>query len=163
MNYLYVGTIHSPHGIKGEIKVKTDLEYADQVFYVHNHLYIGPNKIEKEITSHRIHKGFHLITLKELDSIEEVISLIGMDVYIDKSEIKRFLKDNEYLIEDLIGLNVKNNNKNLGTIIDVVDSGNNNLLLKIKGETVFFYPFKLIEKVSLKDNIIEVVLVDGLL
>ena len=162
MNYLYVGKIHSPHGIKGALKILSDYELTENVFEVGTDIYIGPNHIKKEIIRHRIFKEFHLVELKEIDTIEEVISLIGMDVFIDKGNLLSKLKAKEFIMDDLIGLHVKGQNKDLGVVIDIVDSGNKNLLLKIKGEKEFFYPFKLIQDVNLKEHILEVLLVEGL-
>ena len=76
----------------------------------------------------------------------EILKYIGMGVYIKRSDLD--LKEDEYLLSDLIGYAVYDNNKLLGKVSGI--SFNNNVLLKI--DDIFYIPFidEFIEKVDVK-------------
>ena len=67
MELIYIGKITSTHGIKGELKIKSNFEYKDRVFGVGNKLIID-NK-EYIIKSYRTHKGFDMVTLNNYKDI----------------------------------------------------------------------------------------------
>ena len=74
--------------------------------------------------------------LNNYNNINEVLKYVGSNLYIDKNDLK--LEDNEYLLSDLIGMEVYDNNSLLGVVIDY-ENGNNKLI-KVKGEKVFYIP-----------------------
>ena len=82
MGLVYIGKITSTHGIKGELKIKSSFEYKDKVFVIGNKLIID-NK-EYIIKSHRVHKGFDMVTLNDYKDINEVLFLLNKKVYITK-------------------------------------------------------------------------------
>ena len=82
MGLVYIGKITSTHGIKGELKIKSNFEYKDKVFVIGNKLIID-NK-EYIIKSHRVHKGFDMVTLNDYKDINEVLFLLNKKVYITK-------------------------------------------------------------------------------
>ena len=61
----------------------------------------------------------------------------GENIYILRSELN--LKDNEYLLGDLIGLEVYDLDKLIGVVIDYSDE-NKDVLLKVKGDKIFYIP-----------------------
>lgn len=82
MGLVYIGKITSTHGIKGELKIKSNFEYKDKVFVIGNKLIID-NK-EYIIKSHRVHKGFDMVTLNDYKDINQVLFLLNKKVYITK-------------------------------------------------------------------------------
>ncbi len=135
-NYILVGKIVNTFGIKGELKVVSNFEYASKVFTKDFILYIGNNKNKEIIESVRVHKNNYLVLLNNYNNINEVLKYVGSNLYIDKNDLK--LEDNEYLLSDLIGMEVYDNNSLLGVVIDY-ENGNNKLI-KVKGEKVFYIP-----------------------
>lgn len=160
MEYIYIGKIANTHGIKGELRIKSDFIYKDQVFKSGNNLYIGKNYIKEHIVSYRPHKGFDMVKFKNYNDINEVLKYKGENAYYLKEDL--ILEDNQYLDEDLIGLEVIYNNSNLGIVSDVIDAGSNNLLLMINDK---YLPKNenFIEKVDLKNKKIYVKNIEGLL
>ena len=63
MEKVYVGKIVSTHGIKGEIRILNHFNFKDKVFKIGNKLIIDDK--EYEIKSHRVHKGFDMVTLDD--------------------------------------------------------------------------------------------------
>ena len=67
-----VGKIVGTHGIKGELKVKSDTSFNR--FEKGNKLYIDKTQ-EVTINSHRQHKGMELITINGLKNINDVLEM----------------------------------------------------------------------------------------
>ena len=63
-----VGQIVNTHGIKGEVKVKSNSDFTDTRFQPGEVLIVNHhhNEIEMTITSYRIHKDFTCLNLKVL-------------------------------------------------------------------------------------------------
>lgn len=136
MEKVFVGKIVNTHGIKGEIKIKSDFERKTAVFKVGNLVIINDNTYE--ITAYRIHKGLDMITLKGFNDINQVLPFKGLNLFIDRDLLG--LKDDEYILEDLIGMKVVLNNQELGIIEDYTNDINP--LLFVKGEKDFCIPIK---------------------
>ncbi len=133
MNDLYVGTITGCHGIKGELKILSDFEYKERVFTKGFPLIIDDNIYK--ITSVRVHKNFFLITIDDLYDINEVNHLINKDVYIKRCDLP--LNESEYLLNDLMGAKVFDNNEDIGMVTDIVLGKNNNF---VKVDNSFLIP-----------------------
>ncbi len=137
MDYIYIGKIVNTFGIKGEVKIVSDFYEKDKVFKSGFKLYISPMYIEEEISFTRVHKGYNLVLFKNYNNINDVLKYKGMGVYIKRSDL--CLDKDEYLIEDLIGYQVYDEDKLLGKVDEV--SKNNSVLLKINSDKVFYIPF----------------------
>lgn len=146
MDYIYIGKIVSTHGIKGEVKIISDFFEKDKIFKKGFKLYITPLYHEEVINTYRVHKNYDMVTFNGYNDINEILKYIGMGVYIKRSDLD--LKEDEYLLSDLIGYAVYDNNKLLGKVSGI--SFNNNVLLKI--DDIFYIPFidEFIEKVDVK-------------
>lgn len=136
-NYICVGKIINTFGIKGELKVVSDFEYKDRIFTKDMIVYIGNLKSKEVISTHRIHKNYDLIVFDGYTNINEVLKYKGELIYIERKDLK--LNKGEYLLNDLVGLNIIDNDKNLGVVIDY-EKTVNNVLLKIKGTKTFYIP-----------------------
>ena len=138
MNYIYLGIITSTHGIKGEIKIKSSFLEKNLVFKKDFKIYIGENKILEVINSYRPHKGFDMITLKGINDINEVLKYKGLKVYINRDDLN--LKDEEFLITDLIGFKIINDNKEYGIVSDIVET-KANILLYVIDNKPYYIPY----------------------
>lgn len=124
MENIYVGKIVNTFGIKGELKVVSKFEKANIVFKKDNILII--NNKNYNITSVRIHKNNYLVELNNIKDINQINYLIGYDIYFNKEDLK--LKENEYLISELIGYKVISNEKEYGKITNYDDNKINPLI-----------------------------------
>ena len=78
--------------------------------------------------------------LKDTNDREQARSMIGIDLYIEKSQLPKLSKG-EYYWEDLIGLEVINQKGIvLGKVSNLVDTGANNVLI-INGEKEHWVPY----------------------
>lgn len=155
-NYIEVGKIINTFGIKGELKVVGDFEYKDKVFNKNFTIYIGETKIKEIVNTHRVHKNYDLITFNGYGNINEVLKYKGNKIYIQRSDLK--LNQNEYLLGDLIGLEVYDNGVLLGVVIDY-DNSLNRVLLKVKGDKTFYLPMvdAYIKKVDINNKKLETI------
>ena len=125
MNLIYLGKIVNTHGIKGEIRLLSNFSKKELVFKPGFKIYIGEEKEEQTIKKYRHHKEFDMITLEGIEDINLVLKYKGKKVYINKEDLD--LKES-YLLEDLIGMNIIDNGKNLGVVKDIFDNKSGNLL-----------------------------------
>lgn len=136
-NYILVGKIINTFGIKGELKIASDFEYQERVFKKDFPIYIGINKIKEIINSKRVHKKYNLILFEGYNNINEVLKYKGNNIYILRNDLQ--LNNDEYLLTDLVGLDVYDNDKLIGKVLDY-EKTIQYTLLKVKGEKVFYIP-----------------------
>lgn len=156
-----VGKIVGTHGIKGELKVKSDTSFDR--FKKGNILYIE-KETKIEINTSRIHKGMHLITINGLTNINDVLCFVNKDIYVphDRSE----LEEGEFYYEDIIGLDCYNSKGELiGPIIDLQEVPQG-LILEIEGkEKTILIPFvdEFVKEIDLENNKLFIEEIEGLL
>ena len=126
MNLICVGTIVNTHGIKGEVRLLSSFEEKTRVFKEGFKVYIGEEETEETIQTYRRHKQFDMLTFVGINDINDVLKYKGKKVYINKDDLA--LKDNEYLLEDLIGMNVVCDGDVLGIVSDIFETKAGKLL-----------------------------------
>lgn len=124
MEYIYIGKITNTHGLKGEIKILSDFEFKNKVFIKDMPVYIGSNYDKKIINTYRKHQEYDMITLNNLIKIEDVLKYKGLNLYINKEDIKL----DTHLETDLIGFDVYMNNY-VGKVTEIVKGIKYNFLL----------------------------------
>ena len=125
-NLIYIGKIVNTHGIKGEVRLLSNFLEKDLIFKNGFKVYIGSKKEEQVINTYRPHKLFDMLTFKGVDDINLVLKYKGEKVYINKADLR--LKDDEYLLEDLIGMKIVSEEEVLGVVSDIIDTKGHKLL-----------------------------------
>ena len=156
MEKVLVGKYVKTHGIKGEIKIKSNFKYKDRVFKVGNLLFIGEK--EFEITGYRIHQDYDMITLKGINDINEILPLKGSFVYFDKEKLN--LDDKEYLDTDLINLDLYMKDRLIGKVQEISYITKTKKLLIVDNH---YIPYELIKNIDFKSKKIEIEEVSGLI
>lgn len=140
--YLLTGKIVGVFGLKGELKVISESD--TNRFIKDNELYLGKNetKLQKvKVSSSRVHKGMYLITINDLFDINLVEKYVGLNFYIDREEMDD-LEDGEFYLDDLIGLKVINQNKEvLGPVVEVLDLYHPVIEIELKNGKKILMPF----------------------
>lgn len=126
MNLIYVGKIVNTHGIKGEVRLLSNFEEKNLIFKPDFKIYIGDNHEEQTISTYRRHKEFDMLTFKGIEDINLVLKYKGKKVYINKEDLN--LKEDEYILEDLIGMKIICNNEEIGIVSDIYDNKAGKLL-----------------------------------
>ena len=160
MELIYIGKITSTHGIKGELKIKSNFEYKDKVFEIGNKLVID-NK-EYIIKSYRSHKGFDMVTLNDYKDINEVLFLINKKVYIykDNSNINDIVLDEELVKYDVII------NNEVGSIEEIFFASPNNKIIRVlinNKEVLVPFNKEFIKKIDKDKKKIDIEIIDGMI
>ena len=153
MNKVVLGKYVNTHGIKGEIRIKSNFPYKDRVFKINNEIII--NNVNYIIKSYRVHKGFDMVTLDGINAINDIPFPKNIKVYIDRD---KFLEKNDYLDSDLIGFIVYNS-KIMKEVLDILYINSAKKLIKVSDG---YIPFELVKKVDLENKKILIEDVDGL-
>ena len=163
MEYIKIGKIVNTHGIKGEIRLLSNFKYKEKVFVKDVDIYIGKEKIKETINSYRHHKQFEMITLKGITNINDVLKYKGKSVYINRSDL--VLGDDEYLDEDLIGLDVIMNDKVVGKVSRIEKDRYQDKIVVNKGDIFYLVPYvcDIISSINLKEGTITLQYIKGLL
>ena len=123
-NYLMIGTVLKPQGIRGECKIKP---YAARVelFSEWETLYLEDHGIYTPVSSRvtRIHDGFVYSFLGECASADDAEAFRGRELYIDRAQAAP-AEDGSVYIADLIGCVAEDENGQIiGTLTDVYQHG----------------------------------------
>ena len=154
MEWIYLGKIVNTHGINGELRILSDFEQKEKAFQKDFQIYIGKEKRKEIIASYRRHKNFDMIRYEKINNINEVLEDKGKNVYIKREDLN--LTENEYLLKDLIGFQVMEEEKNLGKVIDIVYNKAGILLEVLINDKNYYIPKNnaFILKVDIKEKII---------
>lgn len=109
MSLLQVGKIVNTHGIRGEVRVQSNTNHAEDRYQTGRKLVaVFPNQSEKEltVTGHRVHKSFDLVSFEEIPSINEGELLVGAILCIDSEDLPETDEDEHY-VHELIDMDVQ--------------------------------------------------------
>ncbi|MEI8388784.1 MAG: ribosome maturation factor RimM [bacterium] len=165
---LSIGKILNFHGIQGEVKVGFT-EGAEDLFTKIDEIYAIKDSKKITLTPDRVrfHKNFAIIKFKEINSVDEVIELKGAYLKAPKSKTQGFLKEDEFYIDDLVGLSAYDDNENLiGKVSAVsISKGQDILFIKDSENKEHIIPFakEIVPEVNLKEQKIIIKNIDGLI
>lgn len=137
IDFVEVGYVSDVHGLEGEIRVKHNTDFPDLRFAKPGKRWLrqrfsGRNEVfEVELEAGRGHAGSKswIVKLSGFDSVDEAQRLVGATFLvrnIDRPE----LEEGEYYSRDLVGMRVtlKETGEAVGTVVNVFNSGGNDLL-----------------------------------
>ena len=158
MNNIYIGKLVNTHGLKGEVKIISDFKYKEDVFKINNKIYI--NDIEYIIKSYRKHKMFDMVTLSNINSIDDALNIKGSNVYINREDYNF----NGYLDEDLIGLDVYGIDF-IGKVDSIINNNAHELIVVTNEDKTHYVPYidEFIEKIDLENKRIDIKEIEGLI
>lgn len=166
--FVSVGKILNFHGIKGEAKVGFTKNQADffcslnEVFVKSEHHY-KPLKI----ISIRLHKNIALVKFDGINSINELMEYKGAFLYVEEKTIREALEDDEFLIDELVSLEVfDQSGKKLGFVVGVSNNGASDLLsVKTNSKQIVLVPFvkAIVTDVDIKERKIIINNIEGLI
>lgn len=173
MEYISVGKILNFHGIQGEAKVgfsKNQQEFLKSLRVV----YIQKDSAQKssdytklEVISVRFNKTFALIKFKGINSINDLMLYKGCLLFVEQSTIRENLGEDEFLIDELTGLDVFDlKGEKIGVVVGVSNNGANDMLsIKSKTTKISLVPFvkALVPEVDIKNKKIVLNNIEGLI
>lgn len=160
MNKIYIGKVVNTHGIKGEIRILSNFEYKDKVFKVNNKLIIGDKTYE--IKSHRIHKGYNMVTLDDYNNINDVLFLLKKDVYFNEEDL--LLDNNQVLDSELLTYSVVNNRGEVGEVLEVFFASEKNKIIRVKFNKEYLIPYNspMIKEINKNKKELVIELLEGM-
>ncbi len=132
-NLISIAKILNFHGIKGEAKIgftkgrENQIEALKKVFAKKDGQYS-----ELNVSSVRFHKHFAIIKFKEFQTVNDVEEFKGCDLYLSKEKVEETLSNDEYLISDLIGMDVYDEDGSCIGAITAIGENLANDLLSVK-------------------------------
>jgi len=138
---LLVGTINGLFGVQGWVKIFSHTQPRKNILsYKPWHIQIDEQWQILEIVNGREQSKTIVAKIKDIDNREQARAMIGIDVYIEKSQLLK-LKKGEHYWEDLIGLEVINrSNFVLGKVQNLMETGVNYVLI-VQGEKEHWVPY----------------------
>ena len=164
---LEIGQIINTFGIKGEVKVFPLTDNINR-FDDLEKVYIKAKKDSKlyDIESIKYHKNMVLIKFKDINTVEQAELLRNSYIEIDREQAIP-LKEGEYFIADLIGLDVyTDEDKLIGKVDDIYNTGANDIYVvkdELGKQTLLPGIKDVIKKVDLNEGKIFVHLIPGLI
>lgn len=161
MNLIYIGEIVNTHGIKGEVRLISDFKYKEQAFKQGQKIYVGKRHEELTINSYRKHKNYDMITFEGIDNINDVIMYKGDSAYIDRENIEI----DGYFDEDIIGLDVYDKDKKIGTVEQILKNKAHDILVVQGDKNKHLIPYlaEYVEEIDLDNNRMNIKVIKGLL
>ena len=161
-----VGQIVNTHGIKGEVKVKSNSDFTDTRFQPGEVLIVNHhhNEIEMTITSYRIHKGFHMLKFEGINHINDVEQYKGDYLFQERDHEVIEFNENEFYYSDIIGCTVFNNDTPIGRVINIFETGANDVWI-VKGEKEYLIPYieDVVKDIDIETKTIKITPMEGLL
>ncbi len=162
-----IGKIVNTHGIKGEIRIRSNSDFKEERFSPKNKIKakIKNELVELEIENYYQHKTFDIVKFVGYDNINDVLKFKNSDIYGELLG-EESLGEDEYFNYQLVDLVVKNQfGEILGKVEKVIENPGSNLLrIKQDDSNQFLVPFNnhFINTVNLSKKEIEIEEIEGL-
>ncbi len=138
---ILLAQIGAPHGIKGEVRVKPfgEPDMLDQ----YGKLETKDGKKFK-IKRMRPQKNMMVVKFEGVNTREEAEALNRVELYVDRAKLPELEDEDEFYIEDLIGMDVLDKkNKIIGTVLTVSNFGAGDMI-EVKptnSSSTYYLPF----------------------
>ncbi len=137
IEWLEVGTITSPQGLKGELRVYPDSDFPERFTKAGTRWLKHPQTsaiTEVQLRGGRYiaGKNLYVIKLEGIEDRSQADELRDHKLLVDKSDRPK-LKTDEYHVADLVGLEVyhQETGENIGVVVDLYTAGNDLLEIRL--------------------------------
>lgn len=137
--FLAIGRVVRPFGVRGEIKVAILTDYPEQLGRLRT-VYIGPHAQPWAVQRVRLHQEAALFKLAGCDSRDTAETLRGMLVQIALADAVP-LEEDEYYEHQLVGMRVvEENGTFLGHVTEIISTGANDVYVVVGPEGELLLP-----------------------
>ncbi|AZV47776.1 MULTISPECIES: ribosome maturation factor RimM [Bacillus] len=165
-----VGKIVNTHGIKGEVRVISKTDFAEERYKPGNTLYLfmdgRQEPIEVTVNTYRLHKQFHLLQFKERQSLNEVEELKNAIIKVPEEDLGE-LNEGEFYFHEIIGCEVFTEEGELiGKVKEILTPGANDVWVigrKGKKDALIPYIESVVKQIDVSEKKIEIQLMEGLI
>lgn len=162
-NFISVGKILNFHGIKGEAKLGYTKNREDFLSQLEG-VYINDKYFE--IENLRFTPKCAIIKFKGIDSLNDILEYKGALIFVEEAAAREHLDEDEFLIDELVGLDVYDGETRVGAVVGVSNNGASDLLsVKTSPKNVSLVPFvkAIVLSVDIKARRIQINNIEGLL
>ena len=131
--YLETGETVSTHGVRGEVKV---YPWADSPEFLLSFRELRIGGALYRVERSRVQGTCVLLKLSGIDTVEQAMPLRGKVVEFDRTGVQ---PKSGWFIADLIGLHVRADGAEIGTVTDVLQMPGNDVWV-VKGEREYLIP-----------------------
>ncbi|KAA0444702.1 MAG: 16S rRNA processing protein RimM [Candidatus Thioglobus sp.] len=138
---LLVGVINGLFGVQGWVKIFSHTEPRKNILsYKTWHIQVGGQWQVLEFTAGREQGKTIVAKIKNIDERESARKLIGIDIYIEKTQLPKLDEGLNYW-QDLIGLQVIGiSGFVFGKVYSLTDTGANHVII-VRGEKEYWIPY----------------------
>lgn len=164
-----VGKIVNTHGIKGEVRVVSRTDFAEDRYRVGNTLYLfreNQEPLKLTIASHRVHKNFNLLTFEGYPNVNDVEPFRNGLLKITEDQLTD-LDEDEFYFHEIIGCTVyTDQGVEVGPIHEILTPGANDVWV-VKGprgkDVLIPYIEQIVKEVDIKSQKVIITPMEGLL
>lgn len=166
-----VGKIVNTHGIKGELRIISKTDFAEERYKPGNRLFLflegTKEPIELTIKTHRIHKNFDLLVFEGYENVNEVEKFKNGVLKVPESQLGA-LDEGEFYFHEIVGCLVFTvDGAEIGKVTEILTPGANDVwVIKPKNggrDILIPYIDQIVKKVDVKEKIILIQPMEGLL
>ena len=166
-NFVSIGKILNFHGVQGEAKFGYSKNREDFLSEL-KEVYVQTDEgyISLEITRIRFTPKCGIIKFKGIDALNDILQYKNKILFVEEKTAREHLDEDEFLIDELVGLDVYDGNKKVGAIVGVSNNGASDLLsVKTLSKNVYLIPFvkAIVLSVDIKNRKIQINNIEGLL
>ena len=166
-NFVSVGKILNFHGVQGEAKLgysKNREEFLSQIKEVYSQN--GAEYKRLEVARIRFTPKCGIIKFKGIDTLNDILEYKNKLIFVTEETARSFLEEDEFLIDELVGLDVYDGDKKVGSVVGVSNNGASDLLsVKNLDKKICLVPFvkAIVLSVDIKNRKIQINNLEGLL
>ena len=144
-----IAKITKPHGVKGEVRASVLLDNPG-LFCRVKQAYLEDKRVR--ISARRAGDAA-IVSIENVLTRDDAELIRGKTLYVDREEAEG-LKENEYFVDDLIGLTVYAGETRIGVVTEIYKGGRTADVIEIDGEKGVLLPYlkKLNAVISLKEK-----------
>ena len=165
--YVSVGKILNFHGVKGEAKVGYSKNQRDFVETLENVFILKDNQyLPFTVKSVKFNNKFAILKFVGIDTVNDIVEFKNSLIFVEEDEIREKLDEDEFLIDELVGMDVLCSDKKVGVVIGVSNNGASDLLsVKSNSGKVSLVPFvkAIVLDVDIKSKTVIVDNIQGLI
>ncbi len=165
--FVSVGKILNFHGVQGEAKLGYSKErevFLSQIKEVYVQI---DNEYKKlDISRIRFTPKCGIIKFKGIDTLNDILEYKNKLIFVTEETARNFLEEDEFLIDELVGLEVYDGEKKVGAVVGVSNNGASDLLsVKTLDKKISLVPFvkAIVLSVDIKNRKIQINNLEGLL
>ncbi len=165
-NLVNIGTVTGTHHLTGTVKVNSIFEDIDMI--IGEKVLLEKNDKKRLLTIRKIKRLNDrklLVDFEEIKDVEQGKEINGFQIKIRRDLLPE-KNEEEFYIKDLLGMEIFENGKKVGEILDIMETAAYNIVIAeddMNGKEVMIPLIdEFVKEIDFKNNRIEVKLIEGM-